>query len=138
LAKLPPAEDPFNIHNQDVPGIGDLTNIFKGVATLILIAWFFILPLIAPRLQNAWIRYLAPDRYFLYTLAVMILISYIAHELGEHHEDAFKQALLRGEAPNELGSIQNNLSEFRELNIYYIFLIYATDLIFLRQTPVGE
>jgi hypothetical protein len=137
MAQLPPAEDPFNLHNQDLPVVGELTDIFKAAAILILVGWFFLLPLAAGKLSNPWLRYLAPDRYVLLTLGVMMLISFAAHELGEAHDAAFKAAVARGETPTmELGSIQKNLSEFRELNIYYIFLVYLGNLVFFRQRAV--
>ena len=39
-------------------------------------------------------------------------------------------------AGREPGAISSNLSEFRELNFYYLLLVYCAGLVFCRRSPL--
>ena len=149
---------PFNLHNR-----GDLTNLIKDGSTVIIILLFVLAPFVGPRHRNPWAKYLAPDKYALLTVIAMVLLSSLAHYLGDRQWDAIKEAVMaglsllykeEGAIPPNLsvwaairevcaaglpvpydagGAIRKNLSEFRELTMYYLFLVYVIDLVFCRR-----
>lgn len=53
------------------------------------------------------------------TVMLTVLLSWLAHAL-----DDAGLAVIDG-VP---GNLEKNISEFRELNIYYLFLLYAAEL----------
>lgn len=120
--------NPFNVHN-----VGKLNLVFKGAANIVVAVFFVILPLAARRMKHPWIRYAAPDPAILMTVAVMLVMRMIVHTLGDWESGLIEAAMAAGEtAPRERGTISLNLSEFRELNVYYLGLVYLGNLVFLR------
>ena len=99
-----------NIHN-----IGDTNRYLKRVADILLVLCFGLLPLALRTSANPLIRSVLPSPYCLLTLVVMLAMRSLAHGL---------QDLGVGEP----GSIEKNLSEFRELNIYYLAMVYLLDI----------
>ena len=124
---------PFNIHNQ-----GDLTDIIKTMVEVLMGALFVAAPFVLPRMKNAWLRYIAPDPYAVLTIAVMVILSAWTHHLGEAEEAALDAARAAGNTAFERGSINNNLSEFREISIYYLFLVYLIEIVFRRTSPAEK
>ena len=84
--------------------------------------WFVLLPLAALKVDHPVLRYAAPDRYSILTMVAMLVLRSIAHELGD-----------RGFGMG--GTINKNLSEFRELVIYYLFMLYVFEMAFRRVWP---
>ncbi len=124
---------PFNLHN-----IGGVNKLFKKTVDAAIILLFVLAPFIAPRLKNRWARYLAPDKYVVFTVIVMVVLREVAHALGDWEEGVVEAAKAAGETiTRERGSISSNLSEFRELNTYYLFALYLANLVFFRAFP-GE
>ena len=123
LAEIDMTAEPFNLHNR-----GDLTDILKFVSTTLLLVLFVALPLARVKLQRPWLPYLAPSAWGMATLLVMLLLSTITHAVAEHQEAAVRAALAEGLPAAEIGSINQNLSEFRELLLYYLFLVYVVDI----------
>ena len=103
-----------NIHN-----IGHTTQVIKSVVDLGMVVLFVALPLAARRVRWPLLRYAAPTAYSILTLVVMVLVRTLAHGLES-------QGYGRG------GTLTNNISEFRELVVYYIFLLYVVEIVFLR------
>ncbi len=99
-----------NIHN-----IGDTNKYIKRIADILLVLCFGLLPLVLRTNTNPLIRSVLPSPYCLLTLVVMLAMRSLAHGL---------QDLGVGNP----GSIEKNLSEFRELNIYYLAVIYMFDI----------
>jgi hypothetical protein len=99
-----------NIHN-----IGETTRYIKRAADVLLILLFGLLPLILRSNKNPFIRAVLPSPYCALTLIVMLVMRTLAHGL---------QDLGVGDP----GSIEKNLSEFREVNIYYLALVYCYDI----------
>lgn len=99
-----------NIHN-----IGDTNRYIKRVADILLVLCFGLLPLVLRKNANPLVRSVLPSPYCLLTLLVMLAMRSLAHGL---------QDLGVGNP----GSIEKNLSEFRELNIYYLAVIYMLDI----------
>ncbi len=115
----------INIHNQ-----GGLTKIFKLVADGLLIGLFVVFALAGPYISRPWLKRLAPDRFAILTMALMVVLNLITHALGEHEEHLVKQAAKLGQTVSwEIGSITNNLSEFRELMVYYLFMVYIITVV---------
>jgi hypothetical protein len=125
------AKQNFNLHN-----IGGINRFIKKQVDIFLVLFFVVAPFALPRIRNRWCQYLAPDRYFVFTAIAMALLSQLAHFLGDLEEDTVETALEAGRTLSwETGAISRNLSEFRELNIYYAFLLYLIILFFFRRLP---
>jgi MFS family permease len=120
----------FTVHQRH------LTTEFKVVGDVLLIALFVVLPLAAPRVRNRWVRWAAPSRYAVLTVIAMLLTSQAVHTVGRSLRHRYRDEVRRGEAPQwELGSLVNNLSEFREFNAYYLYAVYFAVLVFGRRLP---
>jgi hypothetical protein len=104
-----------NLHN-----LGDTTDILKRMSDLGLGIWFVLFPLVFARSQHPVLRYICPDRFAIITTIVMVLLSLVAHEFQD-----------RGFGAG--GTIRKNISEFRELNVYYLIMIYCIDMVFFRK-----
>ena len=107
----------FNLHNE-----GNTTQITKAILDVGMAVWFVLLPLAALKVDHPVLRYAAPDRYSILTMVAMLVLRSIAHELGD-----------RGFGMG--GTINKNLSEFRELVIYYLFMLYVFEMAFRRVWP---
>jgi hypothetical protein len=117
-----------NLHNH-----GNMTKIFKTFSDTLIALLFVVLPLVAPWIRNRWVRYLAPERYVVLTVFVMVTMSKVIHLVGKLEKKALRDALLSSLRPSwELGSITFNLSEFREFNVYYLFMVYLLMLVFTK------
>lgn len=114
-----------NLHNR-----GDLTDLFKHAADTILFVLFVLFALAGPRISRPWLKRLAPDRFAILTVFLMVVLNLITHGLGEHEEHIFEKAMRAGQTiPWEVGVITNNLSEFRELIVYYLFMVYLISVV---------
>jgi len=110
----------WNIHNQ-----GNLNQIFKQTLDQGLIAFFVIFPLVTWKSTNRMIRYLRPDPWFIITIVTMFIFSHIAHTLN-------RMGLGRA------GILHGNIAEFREILIYYVFLLYLLEFIFRRDYHITK
>lgn len=146
IAEIDLEAQPVNIHNQ--PGVNKA---FKKAGDLLIGGVFVLLPLLAMRFRNQWLQYAAPDRYAILTVIAIVLLRSLTHALGSWEEsqvgtlsdlmEAFHAgqagehaaALAEGREP---GAISSNLSEFRELNFYYLLLVYCAGLVFYRRSPL--
>jgi len=118
LANVPDAERATvrNLHNQE----GVLRWIKLAVDSCLAL-FFVALPWAGRRIQQPTVRWLMPSRGLTVTLLLSVLVSRLAHYGTDH-----------GWPTN--GSIKSNISEFRELFTYYVFLLYLFDL-GLRRPP---
>jgi len=108
----------LNIHN-----LGNLNKIFKLVLDLGMIAVFVLFPLVTWKNRNRTVRYLRPDPWCILTMGVMFLVSW-------------STKALTGAGRGMDGALRSNTAEFRELIVYYLFLIYLWGLIRRRNyTP---
>lgn len=138
----------FNLHNQ-----GNLVKVFKFVGDFTIVFLFVLIPLIAPYIKNRYVQYAAPERYAILTCVMMLLMSKLIHQIGKIDKFLFKAIhvvsvldkhyfnndIFGGREPTlELGSISSNLSEFRELNVYYLFMVYLIILVFYRTLGENE
>lgn len=117
LTQAPPGDvtQVRNIHNA-----GDLNKQIKITVDLILVCVFVLAPFVLWRSGSALIRYVLPNRWFALTVLGMALLSSLAHRL----DDA-------GLAQD--GSLNHNITEFRELTIYYVWMLYLYELVWRRR-----
>jgi hypothetical protein len=109
-----------NVHNR-----GDINKFMKKGSNIGLALFFVVMPLAFAKSRVPLLRYLAADRYAILTMVAMMLLSALAHALQD-----------RGFGAG--GSIGKNISEFRELGIYYLSMVYCFDVVFRRSygTPL--
>ncbi|MFP6582249.1 MAG: hypothetical protein VCD00_06805 [Candidatus Hydrogenedentota bacterium] len=105
--------------NRNLHNVGDRTSTIKRVVDLGMFVLFVVLPFGFHKSRNRYLRYLAPDRYSVFTLLGSVLVSQFAHFLNDR---GF------GDAAN----IGSNISEFREYVTYWLFLLYIRELVFRR------
>ncbi len=108
-----------NIHN-----IGKNTIRIKQVVDLGLFILFALAPLVAIRMRNPYLRYIAPSPWAIATLVIMVVLSKLAVHLNHA-------------GFNLSGALSSNMSEFRELLIYYLSLVYLADVVH-RPSPFGR
>lgn len=108
-----------NIHNRLTESGVQYGSYMKVAAKSFVVLVFFIAPFILRRSGHAVVQLLRPSRWMAATVLLMFFLSILAHELD--------QAGL-AEINGVLGNLEYNISEFRELNLYYLFLLYFIDL----------
>lgn len=91
----------------------------KLAAKVGLLAGFVLAPLLLSSVRIPFIRLLVPSRWMIATVVLIVLMSSLAHAL----DDAGYAVI--GDSP---GNLYKNVSEFRELNMYYLFLLYVASL----------
>lgn len=134
LAKTDFGAEPFNLHNR-----GDLTDIIKNVVSGLILALFVVAPFYDRKIKSEWLRYFMADRFALLTVVTMVLMRLLTRELGDLDSQLIAAAEASGHGTTrEVGSMNNNLSEFREVLTYYLFFIYLAVLVFLRKEPQTE
>lgn len=108
-----------NIHNAN-QGVSPR---MKNVGDLVTLLLFVVFPLLAwRRADQPLIRYFAPSRLAVLTVVIVFLLSRVAH-------------LLEDVGINAQGSLHGNISEFRELSTYYLWLLYFVELGYRRPRP---
>jgi hypothetical protein len=102
-----------NIHNN-----GPMQNIFKLVAYGVIIIFFVIFPLIPQSIKTKFplLNFLSPSKYIVITAVCLLLLNQLALYFY-HRYNSFTKAL------------SGNVSEFEEIMIYYIILLYMGELI---------
>lgn len=95
-----------NLHN-----IGGTTQDIKFVGNTIMIMLFVILPFVGRKSDWKWWRFFRPSRYLAMTAVVTFCLARLAHYLAD-----------QGFYPD--GPINSNISEFREVMVYYVWLVY--------------
>lgn len=109
-----------NFHNQ-----GDWTDIIKRTVDASLIVFFVILPWCVKETSNQWLRYITPSRYFTIAAVAMYTLSKTAHALNNAGAADF------GDKP----MLSSNISEFRELFLYYVGMVHLWEITWHRQWP---
>jgi hypothetical protein len=102
-----------NWHNE-----GDRTSIMKDVVTLSCVLLFVIAPFAFRNSNNRLIRYLLPAKQYALGFLGIVLISRLAHYLRDLNLGA--------------DGIKQNIGEFRELGMYYLYMIWSYTIIFKR------
>lgn len=113
--------DVRNLHNQ-----GDVTDVMKRGVDLTLVGLFLVVAWACGRSRFAFVRYIAPDKWFTLTLMCMAAMRFLVHALGDRERE------LAGPF-GQVGAIsRGNLSEFREFFVYYVFAMYLITMVYLR------
>jgi len=99
-----------NFHNQEKHTINNMMKI-----CYLIMAAFIILPYIRPEKLPPWLQFLTPSSRLQFTILVLPLTGRFPLWLNT-----------MGYKTN--GSLHDNLSEFEELGIYYIFLLYFSEM----------
>lgn len=108
-----------NLHNRTLPSGEQVASYLKLGGSILVLGGFVIAPLLFAESRNRTIRLLTPSRWVLATVAVTIVIARIAHVL-----DDAGHGIINGVQ----GNLHFNISEFREMNMYYLFLVYSAVL----------
>jgi len=108
-----------NIHN-----IGETTKWIKHVVDLGFFILFALAPLATIRIRNPSLRYMAPSPWAIATLVIMVVLSKWAYHLN-------------ASGFNLSGALRSNISEFREVLMYYLSLVYLADVT-SRPSPFGR
>ena len=114
---------PRNWHNQVAENGHQNTRKIKRAADALMIIVFVLLPLLnlIKPVNKALSRYVfVPVTWFLGMAVIALVFSKLAHWFDD---GGF--AIINGVE----GKMHNNISEFRETSIYYIYLLYALQLV---------
>ncbi len=110
----------FNWHNQQTFSDRENGHYLKQASDIICIIWFLLLPMIKAKVTFRPLNSIVPCRWFSAALLLSFIFSSVAHYLNEQ---GF------GIIDNQQGLLDGNISEFRETSTYYLFLLYALQLI---------
>jgi hypothetical protein len=111
-----------NWHNESADGERQNVHYFKQLIDLANFLWFIVLPLFAAKIKIPIIKCLIPNRFFITGFLLTIAYSRIAHGLNDSDTSAVD------------GSLNGNISEFREHNTYYLYLLYSFQIIKTKLT----
>ncbi len=113
IGQEPDGDEIRNIHNQ-----GNITEYLKLSLYITFIVLFLLLPFIIKKvnISNPFVRWLIPTQNFIYSLIAMALMNRIALYIDKNLKYATVNAL------------EDNVSEFEEIFINYIFLLYILEL----------
>ena len=114
-----------NWHNELTDGGKQNVHYFKQLIDVANFLWFIVLPLLATRVKTPIIKCLIPNRFFIIGFILTVIYSQIAHGL-----DDLGLSIISGVH----GSLAGNISEFREHNTYYLYLLYAFQIINTKLT----
>lgn len=103
-----------NLHN-----LGNNARLFKRPFYPLMALLFIIGPLVAERIKYEYIRFFIPHKIIIATAFITIFSYLVPRLLVDWH--IFPD-----------GGFKNNIGEFSELMMYYIFFLYLKELIFER------
>lgn len=106
-----------NLHNN-----GEITDIAKMVSYIIIVCLFVIIPLLPSAVTQKYrlFEYLSPSRFIVLTAASLLAVNNLALYFARNYQ--YRNAALNG-----------NISEFEEIMIYYIFLLYVSELAYSQK-----
>jgi len=114
---------PRNWHNElrsdGEQNVDSMKRVIDGLSAFL----FFLLPLlcfIKPIGKHLKGRAFVPVLPFVYAVVVAIVLSRLTHWLDDNNY---------AEVSGARGLLDNNISEFREMSMYYIYLLYAFQLV---------
>lgn len=108
-----------NVHNRVTSEGVQYGSYMKTAAKLTLVFVFLLAPFLLRNSKFEWVRLFTPSRWSAASVVLFVVLSRIAHLL-----DGAGLGQVNGVA----GNLEHNISEFREFNMYYLFLIYFTEL----------
>jgi len=118
-----------NWHNKaGSDGVQNVSYI-KLAANIGLLAGFVIGPLLLSNNRNPLLRLLVPSKWMISTVILIVALSLLAKWL-----DGAGYSIINGVH----GNLDKNISEFRELNMYYLLLLYVALLYRRIRTGVSH
>ena len=105
-----------NWHNKTSASGVQNVSYLKLMSNIGLLAGFVLAPLLLSSVRNRTLKLLVPSRWMIATVVLIVLLRFLAHYL-----DDAGYSMIAGNP----GNLDKNISEFRELNMYYIFLLYT-------------
>jgi len=118
-----------NWHNRIASSGVQNVSYLKLAASVAISTGFVLAPLFLANIRNPTLRLLVPSRWVIATVILMVLLSRLAHGL-----DDAGYSIIDGKE----GILHTNISEFRELNMYFLLLLYTLVLherVIVRQEP---
>jgi hypothetical protein len=118
-----------NWHNRIASSGVQNVSYLKFAASVAISTGFVLAPLLLANTRNPTLRLLVPSRWVIATVILMVLLSRLAHGL-----DDAGYSIIDGKE----GILHRNISEFRELNMYCLFLLYTMALherVIVQQKP---
>ncbi len=114
-----------NWHNRDIAG-KSINGRLKRSSNLLTIIWFFVFPLLAlaTTINFKSLKAIIPSPWFIAGFTLVLLFSSLSHyldDIGMAYIDDMQ------------GGLKGNISEFRETNTYYLFLLYAVQLVTTKE-----
>ena len=107
-----------NWHNREISG-RSINSHLKKMSNLLTLIWFVGCPMLSSKVNFKIIKNIVPSRWFVLAFPLASLFSVFAHYLD---------GLSLGEIQGIAGSLEGNISEFRETSTYYLYLLYALQL----------
>ena len=108
-----------NWHNKTSASGVQNVSYLKLASNIGMLTGFVLAPLLLSSTRNPTLRLLVPSRWMIATVVLIVLLGFLAHYL----DDAGYSMI--GATP---GNLYKNISEFGELNMYYLFLLYTAVL----------
>ncbi len=112
----------FSWHNQWDDGVERATKV-KKLADLVGGIWFVILPLVflIPFLKPLKSKLqIIPTHWFIYSVIIALVCARLAHYFDDQGYGAIQGVQ---------GNLHNTIAEFRETSMYYLYLLYAIQLV---------
>jgi len=111
-----------NWHSKTGPMGVQNVSYMKVASRIVMLAGFVVGPLLLSNSRHPLIRLLLPSKWLISSIIVMVLLLMFAHRL-----DDAGYSIISGVH----GNLDKNISEFGELNMYYLLLLY-TALLYQR------
>jgi len=105
-----------NWHNKTGPMGVQNVSYMKVASRIVMLAGFVIGPLLLEKIRHPVIRLLMPSKWMISTVVLIALLSLLAHQL-----DDAGYSIISGVG----GNLDKNISEFGEMNMYYLLLLYT-------------
>jgi hypothetical protein len=113
------ANESRNWHNKNMAGKTNVAYL-KKIVDLTMVFWFVLMPIVSQKFNFAWLQKLIPSLWFLAGFAISLLFASLAHYLQDLSLDVIDGVK---------GNLAGNISEFRETTNYYLYLLYALQLV---------
>ena len=110
----------LNLHNQQTFGERENVHYIKRMGDFGAVIWFGLIPLLKYRFSFRDLRGIIPSTWFIAPLLISFIVAAVATRLN---------ILGLGMINGHEGVIHDNISEFRETTTYYIYCLYALQLV---------
>lgn len=110
----------FNWHNEHTFSDNENGKYLRRISDFGSVFWFTLMPLISIKVNFRRIHSIIPSLWFIPALIVSALCSSLGHFLEDRG-----MSIING----TIGVLEGNISEFRETTTYYIYFLYAIQLV---------